>query len=163
MALDRRSSKLGIRPRASPVGEDLPMSRTHLAATIIYVPDVPAALDFWERAFGLQRSYLAPDGDYGELGTDGARIGFDSVALAERWGPPGGFRPVRPADRPAGVELMLHADDVPSALARAVEAGASALGSPEERPWGQTIAYVCDPWGTLVAIGTPWRAPGGGG
>jgi len=56
---------------------------------------------------------------------------------------------------PAGFEVWIEADDVPAAVERAVQAGAELLHEPERKPWGQTVAYVRDPNGTLVEIGEP--------
>ena len=39
------------------------------AYTIVYVAEPAASLDFFERAFGLTRRFLSPDGGYGELDT----------------------------------------------------------------------------------------------
>ena len=130
------------------------------AATIIYVPDVPAALAFYEIGFGLAPAFISEEGDYGELETGDVRLGFDSEELADRARLPDGYRPNRASDPPPGIEIMLTADDVPGAVKRATDAGAQLLVGPDEKPWGQTIAYVRDPWGTLVALGTPWSAPG---
>ena len=47
-----------------------------------------------------------------------------------------------------------------AAYARAVEAGAAPLAEPAVKPWGQTVAYVRDPDGVLVELGT---ATGGEG
>jgi lactoylglutathione lyase len=134
------------------------MPPARLAATIVYVPDVRAGLEFYERAFGLIRSHLDDDGGYGEIDVGGLRLGFDSEALADRWGPVGGFRPNRADDVPPAIELMFEVEDVGEAVARAETAGATALSLPESKPWGQTIAYLRDPWGILIAVGTPWRA-----
>jgi lactoylglutathione lyase len=38
---------------------------------------------------------------------------------------------------------------------RAVAAGAQLVREPVEKPWGQTVAYVRDPNGTLVELGEP--------
>ena len=40
-----------------------------LGYTILYVPDVPATLKFYEAAFGLVTRFLHDSGDYGELET----------------------------------------------------------------------------------------------
>jgi len=44
---------------------------------------------------------------------------------------------------------------VAGAFARAVAAGATALQPPQAKPWGQTVAYVRAPDGTLVELCTP--------
>ncbi len=38
-----------------------------LGYVIAYVADVEATIEWWERAFGLSRRFVAEDGSYGEL------------------------------------------------------------------------------------------------
>jgi len=119
------------------------------AATILYVPDVPAAVDFYERAFGLQPGFAAEGGGYATMAGDGGQLAFaNRDQMAEGIGDE-----ARAA--PAGFEVWIEADDVPAAVERAVQAGAELLHEPERKPWGQTVAYVRDPNGTLVEIGEP--------
>ena len=42
-------------------------------------------------------------------------------------------------------------DVVDAAFARALEAGCAGLAEPHDEPHGQRIAYVRDPFGTLVS------------
>lgn len=123
--------------------------------TIIYVPDVPAALDFHERAFGLSRGFLHEAGDYGELATGDTRLAFASLDLMASLGK--GAAPTR-ADATA-FEIALETDDVAAALAHALDAGAHPVQEVTQMPWGQTIAYVRAPEGTLVELCTPVQAP----
>ena len=51
-------------------------------------------------------------------------------------------------------EVGLVTDDVARACQQAVEAGATLLTEPAVKPWGQTIAYVRCPDGTLVELCT---------
>ncbi len=124
------------------------------AYTIVYVADVAATLDFFERAFGLQRRFLHESGGYGELETGATTLSFASheVALDSM----GGYY-VRAdhSDVPLGMEVGLACDDVPAAFERAVAAGATAVKAPTVKPWGQTVAYVRGPEGTLVELCTP--------
>jgi uncharacterized glyoxalase superfamily protein PhnB len=65
---------------------------------------------------------------------------------------------VRRAERegqPPNVEIALIADDVDGAFERALEAGCAALAPPADKPHGQRVAYVRDPFGTLVELATP--------
>jgi lactoylglutathione lyase len=118
-----------------------------VAATILYVPDVAAALAFYERAFGLEAGFVAPDGSYATLGGQGAVLAFAKTAMApDAEGAVGA---------PAGFEVWIEAEDVPAALARAVAAGAEPVQEPVVKPWGQTVAYVRDPNGTLIELGSP--------
>ena len=52
------------------------------AYTILYVADVAASLDFFERAFGLSRRFLHESGAYGELETGATTLAFAQHAIA---------------------------------------------------------------------------------
>ena len=54
-----------------------------LGYTIIYVPDVEASLQFFERAFGLKRRFLHESGTYGELETGETTLSFAAHALGD--------------------------------------------------------------------------------
>ena len=56
---------------------------------------------------------------------------------------------------PLGMEIGLSTQDVPAAYAQALSAGAQGLTPPITKPWGQVVAYVRCPDGTLVEICTP--------
>lgn len=132
-------------------------AKLSLAWVIVYVPDVPAALDLYERAFGLTRRLLVPTGDYGELDTGSTVLAFADDALGTSNFPGGPLRPPLSAP-PANIELAFTTDDVPGAVERAVEAGCSLLATAADKPHGQTVAYVRDPWGTLIELCTPVAA-----
>jgi catechol 2,3-dioxygenase-like lactoylglutathione lyase family enzyme len=119
------------------------------ASTILYVPDVAAALAFYERAFGLQVGFADPGGTYAVLAGEGGALAFASHDQAAQ----GVGDEARAA--PAGFEVWIESDDVPAAVQRAVAAGAQLVREPVEKPWGQTVAYVRDPNGTLVELGEP--------
>ena len=127
-----------------------------LRYVILYVADVPAALDFYARAFGLAQGFLHDSGDYGELATGETRLAFSSHRLMASIGKDVATEP--PA-RPS-FELALETDDVAAALARAVAAGAELVQDETEMPWGQTIGYVRAPEGTLVELCTVVSPPG---
>lgn len=122
-----------------------------LGYVIIYVPDLTAALDFYERAFGFERRFEHESG-YGELISGDTTLAFSQDKLAESHGGP--FRPNRPGELPAGFEIALVTDDVAAAFEQAVSAGAVALHPPETKPWGQVVAYVRDLNGVLVELCT---------
>ena len=124
-----------------------------LGYVILYVPDVPAALAFYEAAFGLSRRFLHESGTYGELETGTTALAFAAEGLVEGNGV--AFRPNRPAEPAAAAEVGLTTEDVAGAYARAVAAGASPCLAPTEKPWGQTVAYVRDLNGFLVEICSP--------
>jgi len=119
------------------------------ASTIVYVPDVPAAVAFYGRAFGLEQGFADPGGTYATLAGEGGVLAFASHDQAAQ----GVGEEARAA--PAGFEVWIETEDVPAAVERAVDAGAELVRPPVEKPWGQTVAYVRDPNGTLVELGEP--------
>ena len=134
-----------------------------LGYLILYVTDVPAAVAFYERAFGLQLRMQHGE-DYAEMRTgtgrldapgtpEGCTLAFASHTLAESNGTPfdTGTRPP--------MELALLADDVPAAFDRAIDAGCEAVSEPATKPWGQVVAYVRDAEGFLVELCTPVVPP----
>jgi catechol 2,3-dioxygenase-like lactoylglutathione lyase family enzyme len=125
-----------------------------LAWVIVYVPDVPAALTLYTEAFGLDRRFLAPGDDYGELDTGSTVLAFAADALGEGNFPGGPRRPGLD-EPPANVELAFTTGDVGGAVDTALAAGCTLLAEPTDKPHGQTVAYVRDPWGTLIELCTP--------
>jgi lactoylglutathione lyase len=125
-----------------------------LAYTIVYVSDVPASLAFYEQAFGLARRFLHESGDYGELETGSTTLAFAQHELA-RGNLGHDYVAADRSAQPLGIELGLACLDVPAACARAVQAGATLLTPPTTKPWGQTVAYVRCPDGSLVELCTP--------
>jgi lactoylglutathione lyase len=122
--------------------------------TILYVEDVVRAIDFYERAFGLSRRFIADDATYGELETGNTTLSFAKHTLASQ-SIPGGYRRNDPAEQPPGIEIGFVTDDVPAAWDAALAAGATVVSPPKTKPWGQTVAYVRDGDGMLVEICTP--------
>ncbi len=122
--------------------------------TIVYVADVAATLDFYERAFGLTRRFLHESGEYGELETGETTLAFSRHDLATTLFPLD-YAPIQPDQPPAGVELGLVTEDVAGAYARAVAAGAAPLKEPSQKPWGQTVGYVRDLNGVLIELCSP--------
>lgn len=124
------------------------------AYAIVYVEDVAASLAFFEAAFGLERRFLHPSGEYGELSTGATALAFARHATA-RANLGHDYVAADASDRPLGMEVGLACADVPAAWQRAVDAGARPMAAPATKPWGQVVAYVRCPDGTLVELCTP--------
>ena len=125
-----------------------------LGYTIVYVSDVGQSLAFFERAFGLPRRFLHESGTYGEVETGATTLSFAQHATA-REGLGHDYVAAEASAQPLGMEIGLVTDDVAAACQRAVQAGATLLAAPATKPWGQTVAYVRCPDGTLVELCTP--------
>ncbi|MBT9525307.1 MAG: VOC family protein [Rhizobacter sp.] len=125
-----------------------------LGYTIVYVSDVAASLAFFERAFGLPTRFLHESGTYGEVETGATTLSFAQHATA-RDNLGHDYVAADTSAQPLGVEIGLVTGDVAAACQRAVQAGATLLAAPSTKPWGQTVAYVRCPDGTLVELCTP--------
>ena len=55
-----------------------------LGCAIIYVPDVTAAVEFYERAFGLARRFVHDSGEYAEMETGATALGFANEGFTRR-------------------------------------------------------------------------------
>ena len=124
-----------------------------LGYIILYVPDVSAAIAFYEKAFGLARRFIHESGTYAELETGTTALAFVEEGAAKEHGFT--VRHLRPKEDAAAIELALVTADVATAYTRAVEAGAEATQPPKQKPWGQTVAYVRDLNGVLVELCSP--------
>ena len=125
-----------------------------LGYTILYVPDVSASLQFFERAFGLKRRFVHESGTYGELDTGETTLSFAAHELAESHFA-GGHVQAHASAMPLGMEIALVTADVAAAHGKAVAAGARELAAPSAKPWGQTVSYVRAPDGCLIELCTP--------
>jgi len=123
------------------------------AYTIVYVQNVEASLAFFEKAFGFKRRFMTDEGDYGELDTGGTTLSFASHQLAES-NSTQGFVYCSQTEQPLGVELAFVTDDVDQAHATALEAGATEIAAPKQKPWGQSVSYLRCPDGSLVELCT---------
>lgn len=130
------------------------MQTAKLGWVIVYVPDVEAAVTFYERAFGLERTFVDPTGGFGQLDTGSTALAFASDALGATNVPQGVRRP-GPEEPTASIELAFVFDDVPAAYEHAVASGCTPLSPVAVKPHGQTVGYVRDPWSTLIEIASP--------
>ncbi|MEO8155429.1 MAG: VOC family protein [Rhizobacter sp.] len=124
-----------------------------LGYIIVYVNDVAASLTFFEQGFGLKRRFLHESGGYGELETGSTTLGFAQHDTA-RGNLGQDYVAADASTKPLGMELGLVTADVDAACKKAVKAGATLLTPPTTKPWGQTVAYVRCPDGTLVELCT---------
>lgn len=118
--------------------------------TILYVPDVREAVDFYEAAFGMTQRFLHDSGLYAELETGTVTLAFAAEEMAEINGL--AIRPQRKDDPAQAVEIALICDDPQSAWDRAVAAGALPVSPPQTKPWKQIVGYVRDLNGCLVEL-----------
>jgi lactoylglutathione lyase len=126
--------------------------------TILYVADVAASLEFYERALGQRRRFVHESGQYAELDTGETALALAAHELAAE-NLPGVYSREPAPDAPPTFEVCFVTDDVQGAFDRAIVEGAAAVTAPHTKPWGQDVAYVRDPDGNLVELASPAGAP----
>jgi lactoylglutathione lyase len=121
-----------------------------LGWVIVYVAEPDEAAAWYERVFGMRVEFAV--GEYAQLDTGSTKLGFAAYSLGEQ-NFPGGVR--RAEGQPFNVELAIVHEDVDGAFQHALDGGCEALAEPKDKPQGQRVAYVRDPFGTLVELATP--------
>jgi lactoylglutathione lyase len=124
--------------------------------TILYVRDVAASLELYERAFGQTRRFVHESGEYAELETGTTTLALASRELAasnlgDAFRPSGAEAPATP------FEVCFVTEDVAAGYERAVREGAEPVTAPQTKPWGQDVAYVRDADGNLIELASPAR------
>ena len=124
-----------------------------LGYTIVYVEDVIATVEFYERAFGLSRKFIHESKLYAEMETGETVLAFAANQMADLNG--FSIRPNASTETAAGFEIAFVSEQPEEKFKVAVAAGASPLKDPETKPWGQIVGYVRDLNGCLVEIASP--------
>lgn len=124
-----------------------------LGYIILFVEDVAETLAFYNDAFDVEFKFLHESKLYGEADTGAVTLAFASYAMAAYNDLE--IRRNRPDELPAGAQVSFVTEDVAAAYKNAVEGGAVGAKAPEQKPWGQTVAYVRDLNGFLVEICSP--------
>jgi uncharacterized glyoxalase superfamily protein PhnB len=124
------------------------------AYTIFYVQDVVKTIEFYEKAFGFKRTFVADTAEFGQLDTGGTALSFSTIELITGE-IPGGFIASDTKKQPLGMEVAFATENVEQAYKAAIDAGAMEVTRPAVKPWGQTVGYVRDINGFLVEICTP--------
>ena len=101
-------------------------------------------LDFLTRVFGAVETRSTP-GRAGGVHRE-VRIGNSMIMIGE--GGPAHAVPLRPA------EFHVYVEDVDAAFQRALAAGATSLGEPANRPYGERAGFVRDAFGNHWFIAT---------
>lgn len=129
---------IGTRQQDGPMPAGL-----HSVTPTLHVEGSDRLIDFIRRAFGAQEldRTVLPDGTivHAQL-----RLGDSVLELGE----PGGFVSPMPCS------IHYYVDDVDAVYARALEAGATSLGAPSDRPYGDRAAEVADPFGNHWFLAT---------
>ncbi|PXA65761.1 VOC family protein [Cryobacterium arcticum] len=116
---------------------------------IINVTAIEPVRRFYETVFGAGVDYAFPDdGDPVYLTL---RIGSSTLALGL------GTTPAMYRDTPLpatghAVDICVYVPDLETAVAAAPAAGGAVAVSPADTPWGERVAYLRDPQGTMLLV-----------
>ena len=125
-----------------------------LGWVIAYVEDPAETSAFYQRTFGLREDFTVPDRSYAQLDTGATKLAFASYALGDDNVAVGVHRAPLAGAAPS-VQITLVADDVDRAHEIALAAGCTSLAAPTDKPQGQRVAFVRDPFGIFVELATP--------
>jgi PhnB protein len=113
--------------------------RNGMGAVRPYVYGPPRLLDLVQRTFGAEVVERSPDGGEVEL-----RLGDSMIALSLGERSPEG----------AGGSIKVYVEDADATYARALDAGATAIAAPEDKPYQERAGGVRDVFGNSWWIST---------
>ncbi len=119
---------------------------------IIYVDDVVKATEFYRIALGLELKFIHESNMYAEMNTGETVLAFANNEMLR----------INTGIEASNVskncfEIAFTTNDVENAFNQAIRYGAKEISKPKEKPWGQTVAYVQDIFGTIIEICTPMK------
>jgi PhnB protein len=113
--------------------------------------DANRALAWYAEAFGAEETMRIP-GANGTVSHAEFRIGDSMVMIGEQTAEYQAFAP--PHYGGTSVSLVLYVEDVDAVFARAVSAGAKAGRPPEDKPYGDRMGSLTDPFGHVWHVAT---------
>lgn len=116
-------------------------------AVTLFVEDLPAAVQFYRRVFGLPVEF--EDDNSAVFKFKNTLINLLKTASAGEL-----VEPARVAERDAGARAVftIHVDDVDAMCAVLKARGVDLLNGPMDRPWGIRTASFMDPGGHIWEI-----------
>ena len=123
---------------------------------MLTVSDIPAAVTFYQKAFGFSKRGImnGPDGKpiHAELTLRGATLmlGPENLSLGKRSAKTVGASPA---------SLYVYTENVDKVVAKAINLGATAQGPVMDMFWGDRCGTVVDPDGYTWMVGTHKAEP----
>jgi catechol 2,3-dioxygenase-like lactoylglutathione lyase family enzyme len=116
-------------------------------AITIFVEDLQAAKEFYQRVFGLPVEFEDDNSAVFKFGTT-------YINLLKATEAQGLIEPAKVADQEAGSRFVftIHVEDVDGMCAELAARGVKLLNGPMDRPWGIRTASFVDPGGHIWEI-----------
>ncbi|WP_166878520.1 glyoxalase/bleomycin resistance/extradiol dioxygenase family protein [Salinibacterium sp. ZJ450] len=116
---------------------------------IINCRDLSAMKAFYEAAFGGVQTYQFPE--QGEPAYLTLRVGASTIALG------GGTEPAMYGETPLpatghAIDLCVYVPHLDALLSDVAQHGGAVVVPAAEMPWGERVAYVRDPEGTMLLV-----------
>ena len=131
------------------------MNHIHTIETILYVRDQQASAAFYRKIFRKEADLDVP-GMTEFILAENVKLGLmPNHGIARILGVK-----VPHPDEGSGIprcELYLYADDLSFEYENALKAGARSLSPPALRDWGDTVCYLADPDGHVIAFAEKQR------
>ncbi len=126
----------------------------HSVTPYLTIKDAPAAIEFYQQAFGAEEQQRIPGPD-GRLLHARLKIGDSALMLSEEIPEFGGQGPSVLGGSP--VSMHLYVEDVDAAWAKAVAAGCEITMPLEDAFWGDRFGGLRDPFGHLWSLASRIR------
>jgi lactoylglutathione lyase len=117
---------------------------------IVYADDAVKAAEFYRKAFDLKIKFIHESNMYAEMETGETTLAFANNEMLTMNTDIEPLKGVKNC-----FEIAFSTGNVQKAFEKAVSSGAKEIKKPELKPWGQTVAYVRDAFGTIIEICTP--------
>lgn len=109
---------------------------------ILSTPDLDRARNFYVQLFAAVETFRVPE--EGPLFYVGLRIGDSDLGLVSV--------PGTEVGQPVRIVLSIMVDDADRMAALVPDAGGQVMGPANDMSWGQRVAHVLDPDGTMVNL-----------
>ncbi len=124
--------------------------KIHEVFAYLCVADAAAAIDFYQRAFGVKQKFRLTEPS-GRIGHAELEFGAMTVMLSDEF-PECGIRSASTIGA-TPVSIHLHVDDADAMIAQAVAAGAALERAPQDEFYGERSGVIRDPFGHRWMIG----------
>jgi catechol 2,3-dioxygenase-like lactoylglutathione lyase family enzyme len=124
-----------------------------LGYVIMYVPDVEKTVAWYTKAFGLSVRRIDNSHSWAEMETGSTTLAFTPLEQHETAITGGVEHPAEQNPR-GNIEINFIVPDIEAAFKHVLQLGAKAVTKPEEKPWGQKVAYIEDLNGNIIRLGS---------